>query len=87
VLQPGEGQAVTALATQPSATAVAAGVRVDPSHGALVRAGGRGDQNASVLTLVDATGTAFPLPGATDETVARLGYGTGDVGAIADGWT
>lgn len=87
VLQPGEGQAVTALATQPSATAVAAGVRVDPSHGALVRAGGRGDQSASVLTLVDATGTAFPLPGATDETVARLGYGTGDVGAIADGWT
>ncbi|MFJ4037198.1 type VII secretion protein EccB [Microbacterium sp. NPDC090007] len=87
VLQPGEGQAVTALATQPSSTAVAAGVRVDPSHGALVRSGGRGDQNASVLTLVDATGTAFPLPGATDETVARLGYRPGDVGAIADGWT
>ncbi len=42
VLQPGEGQAVTALATQPASTAVSSGVRVDPSHGALVRAGRRG---------------------------------------------
>ena len=87
VLVPGEGQAVTALATQPAATAVTPGVRVDPSHGALVRAGGRGDQSASMLTLVDATGTAFPLPGATDETIARLGYSSGDIGSVTDGWT
>ncbi|MFN3950655.1 type VII secretion protein EccB [Microbacterium sp.] len=87
VLVGGEGQAVTQLATQPTSTTVTPGVRVDPSHGALVRAGGRGDQSASVLTLVDATGTAYPLPGATDETIARLGYSPADVGSIADGWT
>lgn len=87
VLVDGEGQAVTQLATQPTSTAVTPGVRVDPSHGALVRAGGRGDQGTSVLTLVDATGTAYPLPSATDDTVARLGYAPDDVGSIADGWT
>lgn len=87
VLVGGEGQAVTQLATQPTSTTVTPGVRVDPSHGALVRAGGRGDQSASVLTLVDATGTAYPLPSATDETIARLGYSPADVGSIADGWT
>lgn len=87
VLVGAEGQAVTALATQPTSTSVSPGVRVDPSHGALVRAGGRGDQNSSVLTLVDATGTAYPLPNAGDETIARLGYSTDDIGSIADGWT
>lgn len=87
VLEGGEGQAVTALATQPTSTAVTAGVQVEPSHGALVRAGGRGDQNSSVLTLVDATGTAYPLPSASEEVISRLGYSTDDVGAVADGWT
>lgn len=87
VLVGAEGQAVTALATQPASTDVSPGVRVDPSHGALVRAGGRGDQNTNVLTLVDATGTAYPLPNANDETIARLGYSTDDIGSIADGWT
>ena len=87
VLTTGDSGAETALATQPTSTAVTAGVRVDPSHGALVRSGGRGDQNASILTLVDATGTAFPLPGATDETIARLGYTSDQIGTVADGWT
>ncbi|KEP74368.1 hypothetical protein HR12_12070 [Microbacterium sp. SUBG005] len=87
VLVGAEGQAVTALATQPVSTDVSPGVRVDPSHGALVRAGGRGDQNTNVLTLVDATGTAYPLPNANDETIARLGYSADDIGSIADGWT
>lgn len=87
VLEGAEGQAVTTLATQPTSTTVSPGVRVDPSHGALVRAGGRGDQNTSVLTLVDATGTAYPLPSADDETIARLGYTSDDIGSIADGWT
>lgn len=87
ILRGGEGQATTALATQPASAPVTAGVRVDPSHGALVRAGGRGDQSSSVLTLVDATGTAYPLPNATDETIARLGYSPSDVAAVTDGWT
>lgn len=86
-LVPGEGQADTALSTQSTAVEVSAGVTVEPSHGALVLAGGNGAQSSSLLTLVDATGTAYPLPAATDETIARLGYGTGDVGAVTDGWT
>ncbi|MDQ1123587.1 type VII secretion protein EccB [Microbacterium trichothecenolyticum] len=87
ILTPGDGQSTAVLATQPTSTAVTAGVQVAPSHGALVRAGGRGDQSTSVLTLVDATGTAYPLPNATDETIARLGYSPADVGAVTDGWT
>lgn len=87
ILTPGDGQSTTVLATQPTSSAATAGVQVDPSHGALVRAGGRGEQSTSVLTLVDATGTAYPLPNATDETIARLGYSPADVGAVTDGWT
>ena len=76
----------TVLATVPASTRLATGVQVLADHGALVRAGGRGDQSSGVLTLVDATGTAYPLPGATDETVARLGYGVDDVDEIGSGW-
>lgn len=87
VLVGGEGQSATALATQPASASVTPGVQVEPSHGALVRAGGRGDQSTSVLTLVDATGTAYPLPNASEEIIARLGYTPDDVGAVTDGWT
>jgi type VII secretion protein EccB len=86
-LLPGDGQAVTALSTQDAEAETEAGVQVAPSHGALVRAGGRGDQSTGIVTLIDATGTAYPLPGATEETVARLGYAADDVGSVSDGWT
>jgi len=82
-----EGQAATALATQDADIEVTPGVSVRPGTGALVLAGGRGEQNTALLTIVDATGTAFALPGATDETVARLGYEPDDIGAVPDGWT
>ncbi|MFG6402287.1 MULTISPECIES: type VII secretion protein EccB [unclassified Microbacterium] len=83
----GDGQATTALATQDASTGVTAGVNVEPGSGALVRAGGRGVQNTGIVTLVDATGRAYPLPGATEETVLRLGYTADSVGAVSDGWT
>lgn len=82
-----EGQAVTALATQDAQAENRAGVRVQPGSGALVRAGGRGEQNTALVTIVDATGTAFALPGADDETIRRLGYAPGDVDGVPDGWT
>ena len=82
-----EGQAVAALATQDETVETEAGVHVQPGSGALVRAGGRGEQNTGIVTLVDATGTAYPLPGATEETILRLGYTVDDIGAISDGWT
>ncbi|MFG6444373.1 type VII secretion protein EccB [Microbacterium sp. P06] len=83
----GEGQAVTALATQEAELRVETGVHIEPGSGALVRAGGSGAQSTGIVTLVDATGRAYPLPGATDETVLRLGYTSADVGSVSDGWT
>ncbi|MBA8815036.1 type VII secretion protein EccB [Microbacterium halimionae] len=76
----------TVLATQPASDAVEAGVSVEPGAGALVQAGGRGEQSTGILTLIDATGTSFALPGATEETVNRLGYDIDDIGDAGDVW-
>jgi type VII secretion protein EccB len=83
----GEGEkSRTVLAAQDAAATATEGVRVASGHGALVHAGGRGAQNTGILTLIDATGTAYPLPGATEETVNRLGYDLDDIGSAAQGW-
>ncbi|WP_052357895.1 type VII secretion protein EccB [Leifsonia aquatica] len=76
----------TVLATTPVSTKATPGVTVQAGHGALVDAAGRGAGSAGMLTLVDATGTAFALPGADDETVKRLGYATDDVGTVEQSW-
>lgn len=76
----------TVLATAPSSQKARTGVTVQAGHGALVRAAGRGSGSAGMLTLVDATGTAFALPGADDETVKRLGYAPDDAGTIEQSW-
>lgn len=81
------GQSRTALSVRSADVDVSAGVHVQPGHGALVRAGGRGEQSTGIVTLVDATGTAYPLPGATEETILRLGYGAEEVGNVSDDWT
>jgi type VII secretion protein EccB len=83
----GENPARTALSVRADDVETTAGVHVEPGAGALVRAGGRGEQSTRMLTLVDATGTAYAVPGATDETLARLGYADEDVTAIGDEWT
>lgn len=83
----GEGTSSrTVLATRSADAEMSAQVFVEPGSGALVRAGGRGEQNTALVTLVDATGTAFALPGATEETIARLGYTLTDIGSASDGW-
>lgn len=87
LLNPSSNGAETVLAAQSAATDAKAGISVAPGSGALVRAGGRGEQASGILTLVDATGTAYPLPGANEETVNRLGYRMSDVGAVGQGWT
>lgn len=79
-------EAHSMLAVQPRETAVSTGVHVQPSTGALLRAGGRGAQSTGIVTLVDATGTAYPVPGATEETVNRLGYQVDDIGLVGDVW-
>lgn len=82
----GGAEARTVLAVQPADAEVSAGVHVEPGTGALLRAGGRGEQSTGIVTLVDATGTAFALPGATEETVNRLGYQVDDIDPVGDVW-
>ncbi|QAY59141.1 type VII secretion protein EccB [Microbacterium protaetiae] len=76
----------TVLAAQATSVEAEAGVQVTAGIGALVQAEA-GDDSSRMLTLVDSTGTAFALPGATEETVARLGYATDDIGSADAGWT
>jgi hypothetical protein len=77
----------SALATQPTTTPTGPGAHVAAGRGALVRAGGRGDQASGMVTLIDATGTAYAMPGATTETVKRLGFAKRDVGTAPGSWT
>lgn len=86
VLQRSGSTTATALASEDSSVAATAGVHVPAGHGALVRSGGRGDQSSGLVTLVDATGTAYALPGATAETVQRLGYTAPEIVSVDQDW-
>jgi type VII secretion protein EccB len=64
---------------------VAAGVRVAPGSGALVRAQ-TADGAAATVRLVDGSGRAYPVPDAGDEVLARLGYAPDDVTRVPPAW-
>jgi type VII secretion protein EccB len=81
-----DGRPTTVLAAAAAGRELKAGVSVQAGHGALVRAAGRGAGSAGMLTLVDATGTAYALPAATAETVRRLGYADSAVGTVEQSW-
>jgi type VII secretion protein EccB len=81
-----KGQPRTVLGTESRSADTTAAVTVPAGRGAIVRAGGRGAQGTTMLTLVDATGTAYALPGADQETVKRLGYTDAEVGRVDQGW-
>lgn len=66
--------------------AEAPGVQVALRSGALVAAGGAGDQGTRFLQLIDESGTAFALPDADDEILARLGYARTDVTTATSAW-
>lgn len=55
--------------------------RVDPSGGALVRAGAHGP-----VQLIDQSGTAFPVPDASAEILGRLGFGSKYVTEVPEAW-
>jgi type VII secretion protein EccB len=61
------------------------GVRVAPGSGALVRAQSA-DGAAATVRLVDGSGRAYPVPDASDEVLARLGYAPGDVTRVPPAW-
>lgn len=80
------GRPGTALGTS-TPTTDAGGVTVRARGGALVTTGGRGDQAARELVLVDESGTAYPLPGADAAVLSRLGYDTAtDVSEVPRVW-
>lgn len=67
------------------AEAVEPGVRVAPGSGALVRAQSAGGAAATVR-LVDGSGRAYPVPDASDEVLARLGFTPDDVTRVPPAW-
>lgn len=62
-----------------------AGVHVAPGSGALVRAQ-TADGAAATIRLVDGSGRAYPVPDASDEVLARLGYQADDVTRVPPAW-
>lgn len=61
------------------------GVRVAPGSGALVRAQTT-EGAAATVRLVDGSGRAYPVPDASDEVLARLGYAPDDVTRVPPAW-
>nr|WP_246286902.1 type VII secretion protein EccB [Schumannella luteola] len=80
------GLARTVLATTATTEDAEATLTVASGRGAIVLAGGRGAQGSPLLTIVDATGTSYALPGADEDTVARLGYSLEEVGRVDQSW-
>ena len=81
-----DGTPRTTLALATSVEAPAPGVSVAVGGGALVRAAGQGEQTSGMIFLIDESGTAFAIPDATEDTIARLGYALDDVSRVPDRW-
>jgi type VII secretion protein EccB len=75
--------ATTVLATAASDASFPSGAGVHAAAGAIVRTGAK---KSGETYLVDKTGTAFAVPGATAEIVGRLGYTESDVTEVSQGW-
>jgi hypothetical protein len=74
------------LVTTAADPEVRAGVLVAPGGGALVAARTAPGATAKVQ-LVDESGRAFPVPDASDEVLARLGYRPEHVTSVPPAWT
>lgn len=80
---------VTTLSTTRNGKPLAASsppVVVAPTGGAIVRAIGGGDPNNGQYTLIDGSGTAFPVPDATKDILAQLGYSAAQVTDVPMAW-
>lgn len=79
------GNPVTALAS--TTVPQVAGVTLKAHTGALVVASGRGGATVGTVALIDDSGTAFPLPNADAETLAKLRYKPEDAASVPLVWT
>lgn len=79
------GEATTSLAVA-AASPEAAGVTAAAHTGALVYASGEGSTLGTTL-LIDESGVAYPLPDASSDVLARLGYTSDDVSPVPAAWT
>ncbi|HEY0218079.1 MAG TPA: type VII secretion protein EccB [Cellulomonas sp.] len=73
------------VVTAAPGTSLAPGVHVASGAGALVRAQSV-EGAAATVSLVDVSGRAYPLPDASDEVLARLGYTADDVARVPPAW-
>lgn len=82
VLTTGSRAGVALVSAEPTETPA---VAIVPGGGALFRAQSAPDA-ASTYGLVDETGLRYGLPGADEETLARLGYKSADVVVVPPAW-
>lgn len=78
----GAERTVLAAAAPADLPAEGDSVEVSVDSGALIRAGADG----GLVHLIDATGTAFAVPGADEEILGRLGFESDDVTEVAATW-
>lgn len=80
--------ATTRLSAAPGVTVPAAGARAEVAtgRGALVRAVAAGTTDSGPVYAIDQTATAYAIPGASADLLARLGYRTTDVTAVPAAW-
>jgi type VII secretion protein EccB len=75
--------ATTVLASSTSGSTGSTGAGVHAAAGAIVRTGAN---RSGETYLIDRTGTAFAVPGATAEIVERLGYTENDIAEVPQSW-
>lgn len=81
-----DGKPVTVLGTLRDDSVIdetTVGVTMEGGHGSLVYVG---DGDAPPIYLIDESGTAYAIPGATEDVLARLGYELGDVTQVTAPW-
>ena len=82
----GTGRAATRFALAPAGTKIKVGVQVSTGAGSLVITGGSDVQGGGLAVLIDSSGTAFPVPGADAEMIARLGYEEAMISRVPGSW-
>jgi type VII secretion-associated serine protease mycosin/type VII secretion protein EccB len=85
ILDNTDGTAKSVLGTAIGDTALTGTARatVHSGSGALVLVGGVG---AGIVYLIDESATAYPVPGADNDVLARLGYAPTDLANVSSAW-